>query len=85
MPGDDRDAVDRSISELRLEDKMRKILSVAVDDRTPLHCGRQVPRMPGGFLGPLFAVVLGPLMIVVVVMLIWGCAIRIALRAAKAR
>ncbi len=73
IPDDVRDAVDRSITTLRLQDKIREMFLRVVDENTPLHCGVQNPRIPGGFLGPLFAVILGPLFVIVVVMLVWGC------------
>ncbi len=78
VPENIRNSIDRSILKLRLEDQVRRMIGSVVDDSKKLRCGMQKPRIDGIFLGSLFAVVLGPLAVFVLVTLVWGCVIRVA-------
>ncbi len=85
VPENVRISIDRSILNVRLEDEVRREMTKVVDDSKRVHCGIQKPRIDGMFLGFLFAVALGPLVVVVLVMLLWGFVIQVPASQLEAR
>lgn len=82
VPEGQRQAFNREIAAMRTDEVIKGILDDFFSEAVPATCGQPTPpKIDGEVLVPFFAIMLGPLVIVVVVSLTWGFALeRLAVR-----
>ncbi len=76
VPLDVRIRVGRAITSLRLEDKMRQIISKGADISESLDCGNPNGSIGVEIVGPVIALVVGILALVICIALLRGCIVQ---------
>lgn len=73
VPEGRRQAINREIADMRMDEAVKGILDDFFSEVVPATCGQPTPpKIDGEVLGPFFAIMLGPLVVAVVVSLMWG-------------